>query len=174
MARTRSTSENHEQHSGESEAHRPGNGHAAVNGLPGMPDWLKAPMTDPKKAVDTMLEMQRQWLKTASTSSETLAMELKELQQAKDPAEFVSAQVALANQQLEILARQVAAVMQQIYDAQLMWLGQWDEKAAAMQSASSAEESASTAFSALTKMQDDWLKMTQSWIDSINSAGSSR
>lgn len=83
-------------------------------------DWFNGSISAPKKAVDFFLEMQRQWLKTASMGSETLALELEDLQKAKDPVQFVSAQCSLASHQMEVLAQQLAAAMQQIYDAQLL------------------------------------------------------
>jgi hypothetical protein len=143
-----------------------------MGGIAGAPDWMKGALVPPKKALDSLLEIQCQLLKTASAGSETLASELKELQQAKDPMQFMSAQMSVANQQMEAFTSQVASVMQQLYDAQLLWLGQWDHKAeelqlSAAQSQGPAQQGPS-ALSALGRMQDEWLKATQSWVDSIN------
>lgn len=170
MARSRQSSTDKDSHDSDTEGHTPHNGHSGE----GTPDWLSGSLANPKAAVDSVLEMQRQLLKTASMGSETLAMELKELQDAKDPMEFVSAQISLANQQLEILARQVSAVLQQIYDAQLLWMGQWSDKSADKKSAPSSAQQNNPALSALTKVQDDWLKISQSWIDSIHAANAAR
>ena len=153
------------QHQREGHNQGKGNGSALAQ------DWLNSPLAVPKQAVDALLEMQRQWLKTASMGSETLALELQELQQARDPVELVSAQFALANQKLEVLTRQLAAVMQQIYDAQLLWIGQWDHQAEAAPSApntASAAQQTQATLQAMGRVQDDWLRTTQSWIDSMN------
>lgn len=190
MARSRTSSTDTTSHGRSAQPHGSSrsNGHGSSQGavrgdgehspsgeyLGDAQDWVNGPLAAPKKAVDSLLEMQCQWLKTASMGNETLAMELKELQQARDPVQFMSAQFSLANQQMEIVSRQVSAVMQQLYDAQLMWLGQWDDKSEAAQAAQSPENPAPTALDAMGRMQDDWLKATQNWIDSVNSATRSR
>lgn len=151
-----------------------GNGHAAGDHPFGTQDWLTGSLATPKKAVDSLLEIQRHWLRTASLGSETLALELKELQQAKDPAEFVSAQFSLAHQQLEIFSSQVASLMQQLYDAQLLWIGQWDEKSEEPAAALASTQPTQQALGALGRVQDEWLKVTQSWIDSLSAVSQAR
>ncbi|RFO96051.1 hypothetical protein DIC66_15135 [Rhodoferax lacus] len=131
-------------------------------------DWFNGSLSAPKKAVDFFLEMQRQWLKTASMGSETLALELEDLQKAKDPVQFVAAQCSLANHQMEVLAQQLAAVMQQIYDAQLLWIGQWDEKREEQPPSAAPSEQGQSALGMLGKVQDEWLTLTRNWMDSIN------
>lgn len=163
MARNRQTSADTAQHGS-------GDHLASDGGMPGMQDWLSGTLAVPKRAVDSLLEMQRQWLKTASMGNETLALELKELQDAKDPVQFASAQISVAHQQLETCTRQVAAILQQIYDTQLLWMGQWDEKSEGAPAAQSPAQASQSALSALGRVQDEWLKVTQNWIDSINSA----
>lgn len=144
-------------------AHKP----ASNNGQATAKDWINDSMAAPKHTVESLLEMQRQWLKTASEGSETLAQDIQGLQQARDPVQLLSAQIALVNQQIETLSRQAAAVMQQIYDAQLMWLGQWDEKTQAQQATHAASEQGRSAMQAIAEVQDEWLKATRRWIDSI-------
>jgi hypothetical protein len=156
------------------EAQRGGDGHASGNGTALVQDWLHVPLAAPKQAIDSLLEMQRQWLKTTSMGSETLALELKELQRAKDPVEFASAQFTLVQQQLEILTRQVAAFMQQIYDAQLLWIGQFDEKSGETPGTQSPAQQIQSALHALGRVQDEWLNVTQTWIERINSGSHAR
>ena len=151
-----------------------GNGHATSEHPFGSQDWLNGSLAVPKKAVDSLLEIQRHWLSTASLGTETLALELKELQQAKDPVEFVSAQFSLANQQLEIFTSQVASLMQQLYDAQLLWIGQWDEKSEAATATPASAQPTQQALGALGRVQDEWLKVTQSWIDSLSAVSQAR
>lgn len=160
---------------GDTPARHSGNSHArsatAGQGAGAVPEWFNGSLATPKKAMDALLEMQCQWLKNASTSGESLVQELKELQQARDPVQLASAQFTLANQQFEAFTREVSAVMQQIYDAQLLWLGQWDEKSGDAPRPSAAAQENQSALRALGQVQDEWLKVTRSWIDSIN-AGS--
>lgn len=156
-------------HASSSPSH--GNGHPGADQDAGSQDWFNGALAAPKKAVDSLLEMHCQWLKTAAQGNETLAAELKELQQARDPVQFMSAQFAVANQQMEVLTRQVSAVMQQLYDAQLMWLGQWDEKSEEVQAAMTPQNPSQSVLNALGRAQDDWLKVTQSWIDTIHPGG---
>lgn len=134
-------------------------------------DWLQNAMSGTQRTVDTMLQLQQQWIQNATQGSETLAEEIKELQQAKDPAELLAAQVALANQQMEMLSSQFSSLLQQIYDAQLLWLGQWDEKSESAEPNPSQAAQSNAVLSAWGKAQDDWLKMTRSWIDSVNHSG---
>ena len=131
-------------------------------------DWYSDAVAGTRHVVDSVLDMQQQWLKTASMGSETMAQELQELQAAKDPVEFLSAQLSVANQQMEILSKQVSAVLQQLYDAQLMWLGQWDEKSEEPVSTQSAQQSGRTALDALGQLQDGWLQMGRNWIDTLS------
>ena len=150
------------------------------------PDWFNGSLAVPKKAVDSLLEMQCQCLKSACEGGEILVRDLKELQQARDLTELASAQFTLANQQVEAMTRQAASVMQQIYDTQLLWLGQWDEKSEGYPGASfgkssgaysgaySGAQQGQSALSALGQMQDEWLKVTRGWIDSMNAASHSR
>ncbi len=152
-------------------AHSSGNGHTDPQTHAAPPDWVTDPMGGTRQTLDALMQLHQQWLESASMGGETLAQEIKELQQAKDPAQFISAQLAIVNQQLELCTRQVAALLQQVYDAQLLWLGQWDSKA---DEARSAADHSRSAFSALGRMQDEWLKVTQNWIDSVNGASNSR
>jgi len=149
-------------------SHAHGVGPMSGDGFLENQDWFNGSLSTPKKAVDFFLEMQRQWLKTASMGSETLALELEDLQKAKDPVQFVAAQCALANHQMEVLAQQLAAVMQQIYDAQLLWIGQWDEKREEPPPSAAPSEQDQPALGMLGKVQDEWLTLTRNWMDSIN------
>lgn len=170
MARNPQTSTDKVLHGSGTQASAHDNNQPPNGGMAGVQAWMDGPLAAPKMVVDSLLEMQRQWLKTASMGNETLSLELKELQEAKDPMQFASTQIALVSQQLEICTRQVAAVLQQIYDAQLLWMGQWDDKRTATPAAPSLEQANQSALSALGRMQDEWLKVTQNWIDSVNSA----
>lgn len=170
MARNPQTSADNVLHASGTQASTHDTKPPADAGLPGVQAWIHGQLAAPKKVVDSLLDMQRQWLKTASMGNETLSLELKELQEAKDPMQFASVQIALVSQQLEICTRQVAAVVQQIYDAQLLWMGQWDDKRSETPATPSLEQANQSALSALGRMQDEWLKVTQNWIDSVNSA----
>ena len=140
---------------------------ASENTLGGL-DWLQNAAVGLQRSMDTMLQLQQQCIKTATQSSETLAEDLKELQQAKDPAELLSAQAALASQQLELLSGHFSSMLQQIYEAQLLWLGQFDEKQQSEGRQPSRASDNNALLVAWGKAQDDWLKLTRSWIDSIN------
>lgn len=77
-------------------------------------DWLEDAVSDMQHAIDALLQMHRQWLEsTASLGAEVPT--------------------------LELLSQQTSGLLQQIYDAQLMWLA-----------------------------QDEWLKITCRWIDSVS------
>jgi hypothetical protein len=168
MARNRQTSAQTAQPSIGSAASGGANSPSERADLLGTQAWFDGTLVAPKMVLDSLLEMQRQWLKTACLGNEALSLELKELQEAKDPMQFVSTQISLANQQLEICTRQVTAILQQLYDAQLLWMGQWDDKGDALPSLEQANQSA---LSAMGRVHDEWLKVTQNWIESANFAG---
>ena len=169
MARRKSPASDMEEVTGRQSGHVD-SAQSAPDGQAGL-DWLQNAASGMQRTLDTLLQMQQQWIRNATQGSETLAQEIKELQQAKDPAELLSAQVALANQQVEMLSSQFAALLQQIYDVQLLWLGQWDEKSGESERQPSQAARNNAALSAWGKAQDDWLKMTRSWIESVNQAG---
>jgi len=128
--------------------------------------WLQQMLPDTQKALDALVHMQQQWLETLAQGSEPLAEQFKTLQQARHPAELVSAQMSVLSQQFEQMASQYTALMQQLHEAQLLWLGQWDEK---HESAAAAEDKAGNALlKAWGQAQDEWLRMTRSWIDAAN------
>lgn len=171
MARSRTPTAEKSHYRSDAKPHSNGDNRPAEDGTQ---DWVTGPLTAPKQAVDSLLEMQCQWLKTASMGSETLAIELKELQQAKDPMQFMVAQFSLANQQLEIVTRQLAAAMQQLYDAQLLWLGQFDSRSEELRAKPALDNPGQSVLEALGKVQDDWLKVTQNWIDTIHTGNNAR
>ena len=171
MARNRSTSAKQTHQNSGTEAQHNGEGHGHHGNASGpAPDWLSGSLAVAKKTLDSLLETQCQCLKSASLGSDTLAQDLKELQQAKDPVEFLSAQFALVNRRLETFTRELATVMQNIYDAPLMWLGQWDEKAETSPQVATIGQPAQDTFGALGRARDAWLKTTQSWIDGVSAA----
>jgi hypothetical protein len=134
-------------------------------------EWLQGAATRMQRAMDSMLQLHQQWIQGATQSSETLAEDLKGLQQARDPAELLQAHAALAGQQLELLSSQYSSMLQQIYDAHLLWLGQWDDKQHSTGWQPSDALRNNPLLSAWGKAQDDWLQLTRSWIDSVNQGG---
>lgn len=129
-----------------------------------------SPVDTAIKACEGMLEMQQQWLRTASARAEDLSEQWKSLQRSGNPMEMLSAQCAIVNQQFETAGKQLLAVWQQMLDAQLQWMGQATDTQEAAPAAEAAPAVADSTLSALTRVQDEWLQAGRNWIDAMQSA----
>ena len=143
---------------------------SAVESIAAARDWINGSLAAAQQAANWMDQFQRLSVQAASSITESLAASLNEVEQAKDPVQLVSVQSSLVNRQLEELAQQLAAAMQQLFDTQLLWFGQMDEKTPTPAVGKSNPAWDTTALSLWGKAHDDWLAMTQRWIASADPA----
>lgn len=116
-----------------------------------------------------MLQLQHLLVDTTPSWGESLASEMQKLQNAKNPWQLATTQYEAGSQQLDLYAKEVAAAVQQMYDSQLLWLGNWDKTVETAETLDRKASPENFVLATWGKAQDEWLQLTRKWIDSLKS-----
>ena len=123
-----------------------------------------------EQVADWLHQFQRTLLQSFTTWNETLTGGLTELRKAESPVQMLSAGSEGLSRLFDTLTAQQAGLMQLMFDSQLDLFGRLMKGIEAPEPVSGPMANGRDILSAWGKVQDEWLRTTQSVIDSVNSA----
>jgi|GEM_PF-5512231 hypothetical protein len=130
-------------------------------------DWITGTLTAMLEATEWMQPSMRQDAHVSTAVPETVLKGMSDFGHAGDPLGFMAAYIDLSNRQLEDWAKPMTAAMQQLIDMQLAWFGNFEKmRSQSFDQVRAGSESEDDGRTAWLNAQDNWLAMTQSWIDS--------
>jgi len=132
-------------------------------------NWLSVSIVAGEHVSDWLHQLQRMVLQSISTSNETFIRGLTELRKAEGPVQMLSAGSEGMTRLLDTLTAQQAGLMQLMFDSQLDLFGRLMKVIEAPEAVSQPVANGRDILSAWGKAQDEWLKTTQSVINSVNS-----
>jgi hypothetical protein len=150
-----------------------------TNGIGNARAWVRGSLGAAHSAADWLEQWQRFNLDSVTSLSESLAAAAREAEQAKDPFALVGVPSQIMGQQLQEMMRQFGAVMQESMKAQARWAqqlrqhsGEWTLQSTGSGTVASPAQAAPTdaAWKSLAQAQDEWLAITQRWLDAVNAA----
>ena len=129
--------------------------------------WIAGTLTAMRQATDWIQPSTDQGVSVSTTVLETFLKGMSDFGHAGDPLGFMAAYIELSNHQLEDWAKPMTAAMQQLIDMQLAWFGNFEKmRSQSFDQVRAGSESEDDGRTAWLNAQDNWLAMTQSWIDS--------
>jgi hypothetical protein len=136
----------------------------SIPGLVETSQWLKGPSAVSERSTEWFTQLHKLCLNSSVSLGETLTTCFRELQEAKDLFQLLAAQSKTINSLIDIYAMQLTATQQHIVDSQILWLGQLEKT---VDAPAMSEDSP---MAVLEKAQDEWLHVTNIWIDSMDCA----
>lgn len=148
-------------------------------------EWVQGSLDTARAAAGWMEALQRISLQIASSWNENLAQASRQAGQADDPYALMAVPAQVAKLQLEALSRQVATGLQDLFDHQVALVSQANDRAtdalgrlaapeglAPRRGADAADAADRTGapLAAWGHAQDEWLAVTQRWIDAMDAA----
>jgi hypothetical protein len=147
----------------------PGAAHSASeNSIPNPADWLSNSFGSSQIGLEWVNQFQLSFLQSAIKWQAAMTQALGELQKAKNPLEYMSLEANASKTHFEAFATQASSLLQQLFDTQLQLHSRLIKNSDPAEIASPAAQAAPPLLKAWGQAQDDWLKLTQSWIDAAN------
>jgi hypothetical protein len=141
---------------------------AAAHTLGSPADWMSNSFGSSQAGLEWINQFQLSFLQAAIKWQEALTQALGELQKTKNPLEYMSQEANASNTHFEAFAAQASGLLQQLFDSQLQLHNRMLKNSDPAEIPSPAAQAAPALLKAWGQAQDDWLKVTRSWIDTAN------
>jgi hypothetical protein len=147
-------------------------------GIDGARAWVCRSLGAVQGAADWIEQMQRFNLQGVTALTQSLAAGARQAQQADDPYQLMAVPTQIFTHQVQELTRQLGAVMEASVRAQARWAEQLRPTVPASPPAgwaggwapASHADPAQSAWNSLGRVQDEWMAITQRWLDAVNAA----
>lgn len=154
-------------------------GDLSAQGIGAACQWMGSSLASLNGAVAWMERLHALGGSALSGWSKALEQCSRDLEQARDPEQFMALPAQMVNHQFEHTSRQIVKALQDLYEAQSTWAEDWRKQVAEqvqqagtlageIASANGASQAASPA--GIGQFQDQWLALTRQWIDAVGAA----